>query len=95
MIREDENIGSPLPPCIHINEFKKSIKLKELLKKNEIELVFKKIIELNDIYSTKDYLFFGYKKTNVPNYLDKGKRYGFYLAFHKNNPMKFVDDMLF
>ena len=95
MIREDENISSPLPPCIHINEFKKSIKLKELLEKNEIEIVFKKMIELNEIYSTKDYLFFGYKKTKVPNYLDKGKIFGFYLAFHKNNPMKFMDDMLF
>ena len=95
IIREDENISSPQPPCIHINEFKKSIKLKELLEKNEVETVFKKMIELNEIYSTKDYLFFGFKKTNVPNYLDKGKRFGFYLAFHKNNSMKFVDDMLF
>ena len=94
MIREDENISSPLPPCIHINEFKKSIKLKELLEKNEIEAVFKKIIKLNEIYSTKDYLFFGFKKSNVPNYLDKGKRYGFYLAFHKNNSMKWIDDIM-
>lgn len=93
MIREDENISSPLPPCIHINEFKKSIKLKELLEKNETETVFRKIIQLNEIYSTKDYLFFGFKKTNVPNYLEKGKRFGFYLAFHKNNPMKFVDEL--
>jgi hypothetical protein len=94
MIREDENIGNPLPPCIHINELKKSIKLKELLEKNEIEAVFKKIIQLNEIYSTKDYLFFGFKKSNVPNYLDKGKRYGFYLAFHKNNSMKWIDDIM-
>ena len=94
MIREDENISSPLPPCIHINEFKKSIKLKELLEKNETETVFLKMIELNFIYSTKDYLFFGYKKGHVPNYLEKGKIFGFYLAFHKNNPMKWIDDIL-
>ena len=94
MIREDENISSPLPPCIHINEFKKSIKLKELLEKNETEIVFRKMIQLNEIYSTKDYLFFGFKKGLVPNYLEKGKRFGFYLAFHKNNPMKFVDDIM-
>ena len=94
IIREDENISSPQPPCIHINELKKSIKLKELLEKNEIEAVFKKIIKLNEIYSTKDYLFFGFKKSNVPNYLDKGKRYGFYLGFHKNNSMKFIDDIM-
>ena len=95
MIREDENISSPLPPCIHINEFKKSIKLKELLEKNETEVVFKKMIQLNEIYSTKDYLFFGFKKGLVPNYLEKGKRFGFYLAFHKNNPMKWIDDIVF
>jgi hypothetical protein len=94
MIREDENISSPLPPCIHINEFKKSIKLKELLEKNETEVVFKKMIQLNEIYSTKDYLFFGFKKGLVPNYLEKGKRFGFYLAFHKNNPMMWIDDIL-
>jgi hypothetical protein len=89
MIRED-NVANPQPPCLHIDKLKKSTDFMKLIDKYDVEILFSKIIKLNEFYSTQKYDFFGYTKTKIPNYYNKSKLYGFYLALHKGEPMKWI-----
>ncbi len=89
MIRED-NVANPQPPCLHIDKLKNSSDFMKLLNKYDVEELFEKIIKLNDNYSTQKYDFFGYTKTKIPNYYNKSKTYGFFLALHKGEPMKWI-----
>ncbi len=95
MIKECENniTQKPEPPCINIEEFKKSVKLKELLKKYGTDALFEQIKKLNNEYSRKDITYFGYKIDYSTRIYDNVKEYGFYLTFHKGNPMKWLDDI--
>jgi len=89
---EDNMTKKPEAPCINIEELKKSVKLKELLKKYGTDILFEKIIKLNTEYTRKDVTYFGYKKDYSTRIYDNVKEYGFYLTFHKGNPMKWIDD---
>jgi hypothetical protein len=88
---EDNMTKKPEAPCINIEELKKSVKLKELLKKYGTDILFEKIIKLNTEYTRKDVTYFGYKKDYSTRIYDNVKEYGFYLTFHKGNPMKWID----
>ena len=92
MIRED-NVANPQPPCLHIDKLKSSPEFMKLVDKYDVDILFSKIIKLNEHYSTQKYDFFGYVKTKIPNYYNKSKVYGFYLALHKGEPMKWLKDM--
>jgi hypothetical protein len=93
MISENESIKNPRPPCIHVEQLKKSDKLMMLLKKYGNDEFIKKMIKLNSEYSQKDITFFGYDKNYNTRDYDNVITYGFYLGLHKNQPMKWIDDI--
>ena len=92
MIRED-NVVNPQPPCLHIDKLKSTPEFNKLIDKYDVDTLFNKIIKLNDSYSNQKYDFFGYTKNKIPTYYNKSKVYGFYLALHKGEPMKWIKDI--
>jgi hypothetical protein len=93
MICEDEKISKPEAPCIHVEELKKSDKLKQLVKKYGIKILFDKMIKLNSEYAWKEVTFFGHKSDHASRAYENVKAYGFYLGFHKGKPMKWIDEI--
>jgi hypothetical protein len=94
MISENENIKNPRPPCIHIEKIKGCNKLLDLLRKYGNDEIIKKMIKLNEEYSKKDITFFGYDCNYTSRDYNNVIDYAFYLGFHKNQPMKWVDDLV-
>jgi hypothetical protein len=93
MISENENIKNPRPPCIHIEKIKGCNKLLDLLRKYGNDEIIKKMIKLNEEYSKKDITFFGYDCNYTSRDYNNVIDYEFYLGFHKNGPMKWIDDL--
>jgi hypothetical protein len=93
MICEDETIVKPEAPCIHVEEFKKSEQLKQLIKKYGVKILFDKMIELNTEYAWKNITFFGHKSDYSSRAYENVKTYGFYLGFSKGQPMKWVSEI--
>lgn len=93
MICENESIKNPRPPCIHVEKLKSSNKLIMFLKKYGNDEFIRKMIKLNGEYSQKDITFFGYDKNYSSRDYDNVITYGFYLGLHKNQPMKWLDDL--
>ncbi len=94
IIRQDTNTESPQPPCIHINQLKKSNKFSRLLEKMGVDNLFDRMIEVNQLYKNKTLqeLGYGHKKKTHP-YRIKADLYEFYLGLYNENPIKFIDDL--
>jgi hypothetical protein len=93
MISENENIKNPRPPCIHIEKIKGCNKLLDLLRKYGNDEIIKKMIKLNEEYSKKEITFFGHSRNYSSRDYDNVVEYRFYLGLHKNEPMKWIDDL--